>query len=425
MALKHVLILGAKGTLGGQLLKLYPEATGWDREEVDVLDFPSLRGRIDALGFVPDAIINCVAFNDVDGAEDHPGKAFALNSEYVGKLAEYAKERGVPLVHYSTNYVFDGAKGEYAESDAPAPLSVYGRSKLRGEQLVVESGWGYAVRTAVIFGPKGESDLSKKSFVDIMLDLSSKRDTIQVVSDEVNSVTYAPDLAVSTCDLLSRMPPPGVYHATNSGGASWFEFAKEIFRIAGRSINMIPVPSTHFPRKATRPAKAILLNTKLPPLRPWQAALAEFLTRALLLGVLAVLPLRAQAPAGDEAAVREVVAKYVDAREQRDASAVEALFTADADQLVSSGEWRKGRPAVVRGTMASSQSTGGKRTITVESVRFVAPAIALVDGRYELTELAGGATRRMWTTLVVTRGPDGWRIAAIRNMLPSTPAPAR
>jgi len=122
----------------------------------------------------------------------------------------------------------------------------------------------------------------------------------------------------------------------------------------------------------------------------------------------------------DDAAVRDVVRRYVDARERIDAKATEALFTADADQLVSSGEWRKGIEAVVKGTTASSQSSSGKRTITVESVRFLAPAVAIVDGRYEL--VGGGvdnATRKMWTTLVMTRGAGGWKIAAIRNMLPA------
>ena len=127
----------------------------------------------------------------------------------------------------------------------------------------------------------------------------------------------------------------------------------------------------------------------------------------------------------DEAAVREVVSKYVDARERIDPKATEELFTSDADQLVSSGEWRRGRDAVVRGTMASSNSTGGKRTITVETVRFVTPDVALADGRYELTGLAGGATRSMWTTLVLKRTEKGWRISAIRNMLPAAPAPGR
>src|ERR1035441_10553001 len=180
----RVLVLGAKGTLGGQFMRLYPEATGWDREEVDVLDSSALRARLDGLGFVPDAVVNCVAFNDVDGAEDRPEQAFALNAEFPGRLAVWTKHKGVPLVHYSTNYVFDGARGEYSESDAAAPLSAYGRSKWRGEQLVADNGgrW-YVVRTAVIFGPKGESELSKKSFVDIMLDLAAKRDTIEAVAD--------------------------------------------------------------------------------------------------------------------------------------------------------------------------------------------------------------------------------------------------
>ena len=139
--------------------------------------------------------------------------------------------------------------------------------------------------------------------------------------------------------------------------------------------------------------------------------------------LLLTVPLSAQRP--DEAAIRDVVKKYVDARDQQDAKAVGALFTADADQLVSSGEWRKGRSDVVKGTLASSQNTGGKRTITVETVRFLGPGVAIADGRYEIAGLAGGATRKMWSTFVMTRGVDGWRIAAIRNMLPAAPAPSR
>jgi len=128
------------------------------------------------------------------------------------------------------------------------------------------------------------------------------------------------------------------------------------------------------------------------------------------------------AQSADEAAVKAVVARYVDAREHRDPSATAALFTADADQLVSSGEWRKGRDAVVRGTMASSESTGGRRTITVESVRFVTPDVAIADGRYEISGLAGGVSRHMWSSFVITRSSGAWHIAAIRNMLPAPPA---
>jgi uncharacterized protein (TIGR02246 family) len=147
--------------------------------------------------------------------------------------------------------------------------------------------------------------------------------------------------------------------------------------------------------------------------------------RRIAILFLAALPVlcQTQKPA-DEAGVRALVARYVDARERRDAQAIEALFTPEADQLVSSGEWRKGRPAVVTGTLASSESTGGRRTITVESVRFLSPDTAIADGRYEISGLAGGQARHMWTSLVCVRTPEGWRIAAIRNMRPAAPAPA-
>jgi uncharacterized protein (TIGR02246 family) len=115
----------------------------------------------------------------------------------------------------------------------------------------------------------------------------------------------------------------------------------------------------------------------------------------------------------DEASVREVVRKYVDARDHPDARTLESLFTPDADQLVSNGQWRKGREEVIRGTITSSQNETGKRTITVESVRFLTPTAALADGRYEIGD------RKMWTTLLLTRDQTGWHIAAIRNMLPA------
>jgi len=144
----------------------------------------------------------------------------------------------------------------------------------------------------------------------------------------------------------------------------------------------------------------------------------------LLIASAACAAQTATSPA-DETAIKDVVARYVDARDHKDAKATEALFTADADQLVSSGEWRKGRDAVVRGTMASSEASGGKRTITVETVRFLTPDAALADGRYEIAGLNGAAPRRMWSTFLITRSRDGWRIAAIRNMLPAPAAPTK
>jgi len=127
-------------------------------------------------------------------------------------------------------------------------------------------------------------------------------------------------------------------------------------------------------------------------------------------------------PNVEDAAIKDVVARYVDARDRKDVKATEALFSVDADQLVSSGEWRKGRDAVVKGTMASSEASGGKRTITVERVRFLTPDVALADGRYEIAGTNGADARRMWSTFLMTRTAEGWKISAIRNMLPAAPA---
>ena len=126
-----------------------------------------------------------------------------------------------------------------------------------------------------------------------------------------------------------------------------------------------------------------------------------------------------------EAGIREIVHRYLDAREHRDEKALAGLFTADVDQLVSSGEWRKGRDAVVRGTLASSASTGGRRTITIQTIRFLTPDVVIADGPYELAGLTGGQTRSMWTAFLLKRTSDGWKIAAIRNMLPAPPAPTK
>jgi dTDP-4-dehydrorhamnose reductase len=271
------LILGCKGTLGCQLAKLLPGAGQWDREEIDVTDARMLETML--LRLRPRVVFNCIAFNDVDGAESNPDGAFGLNAEYVGRLAGLTRTLGARLVHFSTNYVFDGSgSGEYREDDRANPLSVYGKSKRRGEELALEAGGEtYVIRTAVLFGPKGASAASKKSFVDIMLDLSAKSGVVRAVSDEVNSVTYAPDLASAAVRLAASGSPAGIYHFANSGSASWFDLAAEIFRALGRPVQLEAVGASAFPRKALRPARSVLLNTKATPLRNWQAALGEYL----------------------------------------------------------------------------------------------------------------------------------------------------
>jgi len=278
MERNKILVLGSKGMLGGQLMEVFgSEAVGWDRSEADVMQVESLKLKVESLK--PSIIINCVAYNDVDGAEDNRELAFLLNSQVPKNLSEIANACTSTLVHFSTNYVFDGEKGEYGETDGAHPLSVYGQSKAEGEkQIIISCKKYYIIRTAVLFGPKGQSELSKKSFVNLMLELSQKTDTIKAVSTEVNSITYTKDLAQMVKVLLFQNSPYGIYHLTNSGQASWYDYAKEIFAITKKSINLIPVSRSEFPRKAKTPQKAVLINTKLPNLRPWQEALREFLT---------------------------------------------------------------------------------------------------------------------------------------------------
>ncbi len=253
-------------------------AIGWDREDVDVSDNIQLSRKLKAISHQLKAVINCVAYNDVDGAEKNPLLAVKLNRQVPREIARISKDLNIPLAHFSTNYVFDGEKGEYTESDLPQPQSVYGETKFQGElEIIQNTNQYYIIRTSVLFGPMGESELAKKSFVDLMLSLSKKQSSIKVVADEINSLTFAPDLAEAVKKLLDDKKDFGVYHITNSGQASWFDFAQEIFRVLNKQISLEPVSSADFKRAAKRPKKAVLLNTKLPAMRPWQEALREFL----------------------------------------------------------------------------------------------------------------------------------------------------
>jgi dTDP-4-dehydrorhamnose reductase len=274
------LILGSKGMLGGQLMRTLNKPVGWDKGDVDVTDFEALRKKILELDETPAVIINCIAYNDVDGAEDNVDSAFSLNAHFVGKLAEFCKQIDVPLMHFSTNYVFDGEKGEYSESDQPGPLSVYAHSKFQGEQLLrQETDKYYLVRTAVLFGAPGLSPDSKKSFLDTMLDLGEKQQEIKVVSDELNSLTLVSDLADGVKYLLDSKKPYGIYHIANSGSASWYDIAKELFFFVQKNVTLVPVMSSDFPRKARRPKNAVLLNTKLYKMQDWKQALREYLLK--------------------------------------------------------------------------------------------------------------------------------------------------
>jgi len=278
----NVLILGSRGNLGQDLVSVFSEAghevVGCDRDELDVTDHAAVRTMI-GRGF--SAVINAVAYNNVDGAEDPANRpvAWSLNAEVPGELARACREAGATLVHYSTDYVFAGDKPEgYAEDDAPAPISRYGESKLAGEQAVAAAGgqW-YVCRLSKIFGRPGPSQLSKPSFVSVMVGLARTKPALTIVDEEVGCPTYTRDVATATLRLLDGLYPPGIYHLVNEGpGVTWYGFAEEFFGLLGIRTPRTPVTSAAFPKPARRPPFAALRNTKFPPLRSRLDALRAF-----------------------------------------------------------------------------------------------------------------------------------------------------
>jgi dTDP-4-dehydrorhamnose reductase len=230
----------------------------------------------------PQAVINAAAYTDVDGCESHEAEALAVNGAGAGVVATACAAAGIPVLHLSTDYVFDGripVPGEYGEEDAVAPLSAYGRTKLAGERAVTAAGGPHwIVRTQWLYGLRG------KNFVDTMLRLASERERLSVVDDQVGSPTSTHDLAPLLWRILQQRPAPGVYHVTNSGSCSWFGFAAEIFRQSGTKIALAATDSRSLGRPAPRPARSVLSNAKLRAalgggLPRWEEALARYLAR--------------------------------------------------------------------------------------------------------------------------------------------------
>lgn len=287
MVSEKVLVLGAKGMLGQELARVFGtdgkyEVTGWDREEIDVTDFVAAEKKIKE--YAPKIILNAVAYNAVDQCEESDeeyAKAMALNSEVPKFLARIAKEIGAIFVHYSTDYVFDGENMQgYAEDAEPNLLSRYGMSKREGEKNVLAAGGkNYLIRLSKLFGKPALSETGKKSFFEKMLETAREKLEISVVDDEKSCFTYAPDLAQATLVLIQDNAPYGIYHLPNSGGATWYEAALELFRLAKIDIVVKPISSDAFPRPAKRPKYSVLLNTNRPVLRSYTEALAEFLAK--------------------------------------------------------------------------------------------------------------------------------------------------
>lgn len=253
---------------------------GTDREILDITDQNAVRRYI--AEHKPEVVINTAAYNFVDRVEDDEvyNLALAVNGHAPGYLANAAKEHGAKFVHYSTDYVFPGEKEEgYHEEDDIQPISRYGETKAIGERFVHDAGGDYFIfRVSKLFGAPGLSGESKESFVNLMLRLAESLPELNIVHEEVGCPTYTPDVARATLHALESNQDPGVYHMVNSGkGVTWYEFAEEIFEIAGVDIPRNPVPSSEFPKPAKRPKFAALNNTKLPPLRDRKEALKEFL----------------------------------------------------------------------------------------------------------------------------------------------------
>jgi dTDP-4-dehydrorhamnose reductase len=260
-ATRRVVITGASGQLGRALAEEFADddVRALTRSDWDVTQPPP---PLDA-----DLVLHCAAWTDVDGAEEHPQDAAAVN---VGGTT-HAAELGCPLVYYSTDYVFDGRKSEpYVESDAPNPLSVYGRTKLHGEGAAGERAW--VVRSSWLFATTGDN------FVRTILKLAAERDEVAVVDDQRGSPTYAGHLARATRAILER--PFGIWHVAAGGDCTWAEFAEAIFEDAGVDCRVRRITTEELGRPAPRPAYSVLRSAKSAPVLPhWRDGLRDCLDR--------------------------------------------------------------------------------------------------------------------------------------------------
>ncbi|WP_446225975.1 dTDP-4-dehydrorhamnose reductase [Nocardia sp. IBHARD005] len=271
----HLIVTGARGLLGQQILRLVPDAHGFGRAEIDITD----RAAVDAVLAPGAVVINCAAYTAVDAAETDVEAAFAANATGPAVLAAGCAAAGARLIHVSTDYVFPGtARTPYEPGDPTGPATVYGQSKLAGEQAVLELG-GHVVRTAWVYaGVEGD-------FVATMRRLEAERDTVTVVNDQLGSPTSAADLAAALLELSTRPDAPRVLHATNSGTATWFDLAAAVFTDLGADPHrVLPCASSQYPRPAPRPAYSVLSPAAwdaagLTPLRSWRIALTDALRR--------------------------------------------------------------------------------------------------------------------------------------------------
>lgn len=310
---KKILIIGAKGMLGQELVKTFKkdgsfEVFAWDKEEIDITDEKDLNKKIKDLK--PQIIINSAAYNAVDKCEEPEEYKIAklINGMAPGNLAKIAQKIGAILIHYSTDYVFNGMPEipepqgcthscatcqlhagfkpqiGFKEDDRPNPISNYGKSKLLGEVNVKKNTKKYyIIRLSKLFGEPAKAAGAKRSFFDIMLETGKNSSidgkTVKVIDEETSCFTYAPDLAQKTKEIIDSKKPFGIYHVVNSDSCTWYEAVLELYRQAKVKAEVVPVGSEEFTRPAKRPFYSVLLNTKLNPMRSYKEALKEYLKK--------------------------------------------------------------------------------------------------------------------------------------------------
>lgn len=283
--MRHIVVIGSNGQLGTDLQRAFTgvRLTALRHADLDVCDTPRVRACLGELR--PDLLINCSAFHQLDACEDRPDQAFAVNASAVYELAHLARDLDFTLIHFSTDYVFDGrAQTPYTEAATPNPLSVYATSKLAGEYLARNScPRAYVIRSTGLYGAAGSNGRGG-NFVEIMVRLGKSGKPVRVVHDQVLTPTATADLAGAVAALATRdgEVPYGVYHVTNVGQCSWYEFAGAIFELCRMRVELLPITMAEYGSKVRRPAYSVLAHGSwvangLPELRPWRDALADYL----------------------------------------------------------------------------------------------------------------------------------------------------
>ncbi len=286
--MKKVLVTGSDGMLGSEVIRHL-------RRRSDVTVVPSTLQTMDIADLAsvkktfererPTHVIHCAAFTLVDTAEKEPLKAFMVNSEGTKNLAFFAAEHNTEIIYISTDYVFSGATGEgYVETEKPCPINVYGQSKLKGEEYLKTLLERHKiVRTSWLNGLGG---VSTRNFIETMLRISENRNQLHVVNDQTGRPTFTFDLAPALVQLLD-VKSYGVFHITGEGTCTWFEFARKIFEVAKRRVEIHAISSHQFRSLAERPLYSVLLNTRfedmgLPTLPHWEDSLKEYFRRRRL-----------------------------------------------------------------------------------------------------------------------------------------------